>query len=52
MRFAQDLKMSVGKRVQSITSGHHINILEVFDAVRHVEIHCGSADKRRLSDGD
>ena len=37
--FTQDLKMSVEKRVQSITSGHHINILEVFDAVRLVKIH-------------
>ena len=52
VRFTQDLKMSVEKRLQSITSCHHINILEVFDAVRLVEIHRGSDDKRLLSDGD
>ena len=52
VRFANDLLRSVDTRVEAITSGNHIKILQVFDASSLLELHCGKCDKRDLCDGD
>ena len=52
MQFARDLLASLDARVQSVISGGHIKILEVFDAVSLVALHCGTSGNRMIVDGE
>ena len=52
MQFARDLLASVDARVQSVISGGHIKILEVFDAVSLIALHCGTSGNRMMVDGE
>ena len=52
MQFARHLLASVDARVQSVISGGHIKILEVFDAVSLVALHCGASGNRVIVDVD
>ena len=46
--FAEDMKMSIGKRIQSAISDNFLAVLEVFDAQALVNLHCGKKAEKDI----